>query len=98
MMLFHSETQIYQIFEIYFVVVCYTTSSVEYCPVQGSCLMTLFNKIISFTSVFPEVDMTLKPMYPKALRTTIGATGRLIPWGRLGGGVVELGRLVLNLL
>jgi hypothetical protein len=42
--------------------------------------------------------MTLKPMYPKALRTTIGVAGRLIPWGGLGGGVVELGRLGQNLL
>ena len=35
------------------------------------------------TSIVPEVERTLKPMYPKALSTTMGLAGRLTPWGGL---------------
>ena len=30
-------------------------------------------------------------MYPKALSTTTGLTGRLIPWGGFGGALVRVG-------
>ena len=51
------------------------------------------------TSMFPQLVTTLKPMYPRALSTTIGVAGRLIPWGGLdGGGMLDIVRLVLNLL
>ena len=51
------------------------------------------------TSMFPQVVTTLKPMYPRELRTTIGVAGRLIPWGGLdGGGLWDIVKLALNLL
>ena len=54
---------------------------------------------IVLTSMLPQVVTTLKPMYPRELRTTIGVAGRLIPWGGLdGGGLWDIVKLALNLL